>query len=136
MTRFFVPNCTAKMAGKMKSAPLFSAPPPAARPGFWRCPLNILSHKLMGRGRPKIISEKASILVQSVSSKRRCVWCGADVRGASSKGAPAVAVEMVTVDDRILAQLLVDHQQIVHADARLCKARLPLLCTLTSISTT
>jgi hypothetical protein len=45
-------------------------------------------------------------------------------------------VEMVTVDDRILAQLLVDHQQIVHADARLCKARLPLLCTLTSISTT
>jgi len=64
------------------------------------------------------------MLIQSVSSVYRCVWCGADARAASTKGGHHVAEEMVTIDDQILAQLLTHHHMLAASNARICKVSL------------
>jgi hypothetical protein len=61
------------------------------------------------------------MLLQSVSSQYRCVWCGADVRSKLIDGAHTVTAEMVTLSDKVRVQLFAFHHQIANGDSRICK---------------
>ncbi len=121
VARFFLAKSGALLAGKMRCAAVFSAPPAVALFVLSTRDLGVSPHNAMVRGRPKKKVERCYILVQSTFSHSRCVWCSADTRPSTTKGAHHVAEEMVTVDDRVLAHLLVHHHMLIAANARICK---------------
>ena|SRR6185312_3617288 len=111
----------AAKAGKSHSAPLFSLPLPPPRLVFLVFAPTFLPPISMGRGRPRKKVQRSFIELQSVSSGKRCVWCGADQRGTSSLGALRTNVDMVTISATVAKQLLLDHHRIAHVDGRICK---------------